>query len=50
MNRTKQEGKVENEQRPETQSNNERLHANAQRLIREQRDMARIIAFGRRDE
>jgi hypothetical protein len=50
MNRTKQEDKVENEQRPETQSNKERLQAHAQRLMREQRDMARIATFGRRDE
>jgi hypothetical protein len=50
MNRTKQESKAENEQRPETQSNNERLQANAQRLMREQRDMARITTFGKRDE
>ena len=50
MNRTKQEDKAENEQRSETQSNNERLQANAQRLMREQRDMARITTFGKRDE
>ncbi len=50
MNRTKKESKVENEQRSETQSNNEHLQANAQRLLREQRDMARITTFGRRDE
>ncbi len=50
MNRTKQESKVENEQRSETQSKNEHLQANAQRLLREQRDMARITTFGKRDE
>jgi predicted O-methyltransferase YrrM len=50
MNRTKQEGKVENEQRSETQSNSEHLQANAQRLLQEQRDMARITVLGRREE
>ncbi len=52
MNRTKQEGKVEDEKRisSEKQSQSERLHANAQRLIHEQSDLARITTFGRRDE
>ncbi len=49
---TKKEVKTEHEQSntTETSSQNERLHANAQRLLREQRDMARITTFGRRDE
>lgn len=55
---SRQNGKAKNEQSDfqqhddiqEKQVQNEYLHANAQRLLREQRDMARITAFGRRDE
>ncbi|MFQ3596741.1 MAG: hypothetical protein SNJ55_10095 [Chloroherpetonaceae bacterium] len=49
---TKKEVKTENELRntTESQSQSERSHAHAQRLLREQRDMARITTFGRRDE
>ncbi len=49
---TKKENKAENEQ-PVSQDNKsqrDRLLINAQRLLREQRDMARITTFGRRDE
>jgi hypothetical protein len=34
----------------EKQPKNEHLRADAQRLLREQRDLARITTFGRRDE
>ncbi|MFN3344454.1 MAG: hypothetical protein ACK4XY_10770 [Chloroherpetonaceae bacterium] len=49
---TKKESRAENEQHPspEKQQQSERLQANTQRLLREQRDMARITTFGRRDE
>ncbi len=49
---TKKEVKTENEPRNTTESpsQNERLQATAQRLLREQRDLARITNFGRRDE
>jgi hypothetical protein len=49
---TKKDGQAENEQLAsrEAQSQNERSHTHAQRLLREQRDIARITTFGRRDE
>ncbi|MGQ9804488.1 MAG: hypothetical protein ACUVRP_00215 [Chlorobiales bacterium] len=55
MNNIKQDGKVQNERLvspeklPQTNNNNN-LQAAAQRLFREQRDMARITTSGRRDE
>ncbi len=51
MNANK-ESRAENEQQTskEQQRQSERSQANAQRLLREQRDMARITTFGRRDE
>ncbi len=52
MNRTKQEGKVEDKKQisSEKQSNHEHLQAYTQRLLREQRDLARITALDKHDE